>query len=336
LTAAAVTAQALPTIRSIMSTAKKIPSRKPKPAAPSQPTDQVLCLAGATRLADFIAFVQKRTVGGHQRDAGQLADTWREAARVFEALQTSQAGAADSPAVKPLSKKLQAHVEKLTTLAHFQQTFSAVPVAFGMVELDTLVVYQQHIMTGAVAKMTDSLKAPLSDAALADVCLPLSQADAGFRLAREEDGRFIFVSDNHDARFQGAQLVKPTDVKGLKVNGYSQAVLALSVGFTTNVLNVVRYGSRMVLNNGYHRAFALRQMGVTHAPCLIQVCAHWEDVGLVGSREMVDNSQIYFSTARPPLLKDYANPQLAKAFPAKAHRKEIRLSYSVETTQLDL
>jgi hypothetical protein len=319
-----------------MPTAKKTASHKAKPHAPSGQTDQVLCLAGATRLADFIAYVQKRTVGGRERDVGELADTWREAASVFEGLQTTEAGVADSPEVKPLPKGLQAHVKKLAKLTHFQQTFSATPVAFGMVELDKLVVYQQHIMAGAVTKMTDTLKTPLSDTALADVCLPLSQADAGFRLAREEDGRFIFISDNHDARFQGAQLLKPADIKGLKINGYSQAVVALSVGFTTNVLNVVRYGSRMVLNNGYHRAFALRQLGITHAPCLIQVCAHWEDVGLVGSREMVDNGTIYFSTARPPLLKDYADPLLAKAFPAKPIRKEIRLSYSVDTAQLDI
>lgn len=296
--------------------------------------DETLCLLGATRLADFITFVRERTVGGRERDKGELADLWRQAAKAFEVLQTTEAGIADASPVKSLSGALQSHVKKLAKLGHFQRTFSTVPVAFGMVELDKLVVYQQHIMTSAVAKMTDTLKAPLSDTALADLCLPLNAADAGFKVALEEDGRFIFVSDSHDARFQGAQLVKPSDIKGLKVNGHSQAVVALSFGFTTNVLNVVRYGKRMVLNNGYHRAFALRQMGVTHAPCLIQVCAHWEDVGLVGSSEMMDNGPVYFSSTRPPLLKDYANPDLVQTFPAKRLRKEIRLSYEVDTAQL--
>ena len=298
--------------------------------------NEALCLLGVTRLADFITFVRERTVGGRERDKGELADMWRQAAKAFEILQTTEAGIADAPLVKPLSGALQSHVKKLAKLAHFQRTFSAVPVAFGMVELDKLVVYQQHISSSTVSKMTDTLIAPLPDTALADLCLPLTPSDAGFRVALEEDGRFIFISDSHDARFQGAQLVKPSDVKGLKVNGHSQAVVALSVGFTTNVLNVVRYGSRMVLNNGYHRAFALRQMGVTHAPCLIQVCAHWEDVGLVGSSELMDNGPVYFSATRPPLLKDYANPELMKIFPAKRLKKEIRLTYEVNTVQLEL
>ena len=309
---------------------KQLPENCPSP----DPSDHLLCLMGVSRLAGFINFVQERTVAGRERDKGDLADAWRQSAKVFEALQTTEAGIADAPQVLPLPAMLQAHVKKLAKLAHFQHTFSAVPVAFGMVELDKLVVYQQHIMGLAVKKMTDALAAPLSDAALAGLCLPLKSADAGFKVALEEDGRFIFVSDSHDARFQGAQLLKPSDVKGLKVNGHSQAVVALSVGFTTNVLNVVRYGKRMVLNNGYHRAFALRQMGVTHAPCLIQVCAHWEDVGLVGSSEIVNNGPVYFSSARPPLLKDYANPELTRTFPAKRIRKEIRLSYEVDTAQL--
>ena len=55
-----------------------------KPTPTTNP-DQVLCLLGATRLADFITFVRERTVGGRARDKGELADLWRQAAKVFEA-----------------------------------------------------------------------------------------------------------------------------------------------------------------------------------------------------------------------------------------------------------
>ncbi len=291
---------------------------------------------GATRMADFIDFVRERAIGGRDMDRGDLADMWREASVVFNELQTTEAGAADAPQILPLSKALQAHVSKLVKLTSFQQTFSAVPVAFGMVELDKLIVSQQHIGRASVDRMVSSLPRPPSDAALAAVCLPLTAGDASFKVAHQDGERFVFVSDTHDTRFLGAQLVNPADIKGLKVNGHPQAVLALSVGFTTNVLNVVRYGTRVVLNNGYHRALALREAGVTHAPCLIQVCAHWEDVGLAGSSEMYDNGPVYFSSARPPLLRDFANPQLTRAFAARRLTREIRLTYEVDSLQIDL
>ena len=184
--------------------------------------------------------------------------------------------------------------------------------------------------------MVNGLPRPLADADLAAVCLPLTAGDASFKVAHQGGERFVFVSDTHDTRFLGAQLVNPADIKGLQVHGHAQAVLALSVGFTTNVLNVVRYGPRVVLNNGYHRALALRELGVTHAPCLIQVCAHWEDVGLAGSSEMYDNGPVYFSAARPPLLRDFANPQLTRSFAARRLTREIRLTYEVDSLQLDL
>lgn len=301
---------------------------------PQAAVDQEVCLLGVTRLPDFIEFVRERAVGGRDIDEGMLVNMWRKAAGVFAGLQVSEAGVADTPEVKPLSRKLQAHVKKLTLLPSFQASFPAVPVSFGMVELDKLIVSQQHITQSSVQKMTRALKMPLSETALAELCLPLTPDSSGFGVALEENGRYVFASDTHDARFLGAKLVKPSDIRGYAVGGHVQAVLALNVGFTTNVLNVVRFGQRMVLNNGYHRAVALRKLGITHAPCLIQVCGHWEEVGLAASQEVYHNASVYFTAPRPPLLRDYANPALTQAFATARRRKQITLTYEVDTAQL--
>lgn len=308
----------------------------PAPPRPQAPADELLCLMGATRLADFIDFVRERAVNGRTLDKAELADDWRDASDVYDELETSEAGAADKPEVLPLPPQLQAHVDELTRLPNFQSTFSSVPVAFGMVALDKLVAYQHHLTLSSVRKMLAQVPQPVDDETLAGLCLPLTAADASFRLAHDDGQKFVFVSDTHDTRFLGARLVQPADIQGFAVNGHAQAVIALSVGFTTNVLNVVRYGGRMVLNNGYHRAWALLQMGVTHAPCLIQVCAHWEDVGLVGNREIYENGPVYFSSARPPMLRDFGNPALTRVFPARRLRREIRISYEVDSLQLEL
>lgn len=298
--------------------------------------DEELCLMGVTRLAGFIEFVRRKAVDGAAIEEGKLVDMWRKAALVFSGLQTSEAGAADRPDVKPLSAAIQTHVDKLASLAQFQASFSSVPVAFGMVELDKLIVCQQHVTRSSVEKMTRTLSTPLTEDALAGLCLPLSPDASGFRVALQDDGRFIFTADTHDARFLGAQLVKPSDITGFAVCGHPQAVIALSVGFTTNVLNVIRFGQRMVLNNGYHRAMALRQMGITHAPCLIQVCSQWEEVGLAGSREMYANPAVYFTADRPPLLRDYANPHLTSKFVTRRTFKEIRVTFEIDSSQLAL
>ena len=72
------------------------PPLPPSPR-PAEPTDEEVCLMGATRLADFIDFVRERAVGGRHMDRGGRADLWREASQVYEELQGSEAGAADRP-----------------------------------------------------------------------------------------------------------------------------------------------------------------------------------------------------------------------------------------------
>lgn len=134
----------------------------PKPPLPAAPRpvdalDHELCLMGATRMSDFIDFVRERAIGGRDMDRGDLAQMWRDASAVFDELQTTEAGAADKPQILPLPKALAAHAAKLVKLPSFQQTFSAVPVAFGMVELDKLIVSQQHIGRASVDRMVASL-----------------------------------------------------------------------------------------------------------------------------------------------------------------------------------
>jgi hypothetical protein len=305
----------------------------PRPTSPAA-TDQELCLLGATGLADFLSFVQKHAVGGRSMDAGELAQQWRDAAMVYEALQQSEAGAADKPEVLPLPEALQAHVKRLLKVPSFEHTFSRVPVAFGMVPLDRLVAYQQHLTQATVDAMLASLRPPLPEGELAALCLPLEVADNGLRLLEQDASRVVFEASNHDVRFHGARVLAPAQVSGLRVSGHVQAVVGLALGGTTNVLNVVRYGSRYVLNNGYHRAWALLRLGVTHAPCVIQVCAHWEDVGLVGAGEMFHNGPVYFSQARPPMLRDFGHPQLARSFLTYRTRKQIRVTFQVETSRV--
>lgn len=306
----------------------------PRTAPPADDgTDQTLYLLGATRLPEYLDFVRERVIGGRDMDRTELADDWREAAALYRELETTEAGAADKPPVKPLPAALQRHVEALAELPNFRKTFATVPVAFGLVELDRLVVYQHRIAMHAVDRMT-ARPGPLDDAALADICLPLGTPPAAFRMVAGDDHQMVFESDNHDARFLEPQLVDPADIAGFTVNGHAQAVLALAVGFTTNVLNVVRHNNRLVLNNGYHRAYALRALGVTHAPCLIQVCSHWEDVALVASSEIYDNATLYFSAPRPPLLRDFLNPELTRRFATHRMRKQIRISFEAESIQL--
>ncbi len=301
---------------------------KSAPPSPNKTLDAELHLMGATRLGEFLQFVRQRAAGGRALNECDVADQWRAAALYYEGLQTSQASVADKPRVLPIPRAMQTHISKLSALPSFAATFSSVPIAFGMVPLAQLVCAQFDITMSTLDALKQSLQGKPSPLQLAKLCLPLEPSHGQCVVGRESHGEYVFHSNSHDLRFLGAQLVPAANIAGYQPNGHAQAAIVLGVGFSTNVLNVLRYSDRLVLNNGYHRALALLSRGISHAPCVVQVCSHWEDVGLCGMREIFDNGTVYFSKSRPPLLRDYLEPKLVSQWPLRPVRKQISIAFS--------
>lgn len=206
------------------------------------------------------------------------------------------------------------------------------PVALGMVPLADVIAMQPRInlTTTRSVKFADG---SLSDEALAEICLPLAAPPHSLRVLEQNSGGVTFTADNHDVRFLVAQ-VAPGSAVTLSGRGHVEQVLALPVGFSSNVLNIVRFKDRLVLNNGYHRALALWKRGVMHVPAIIHVCRHWEDVALAGASEIYDNAPVYFERARPPLLKDFVDRRLCVPLAVPRARKYVRIRYQVESGYL--
>jgi hypothetical protein len=282
-------------------------------------------------LSSHLRFVEDLAMAGGRPDLPEAAALWRQAQDIYRRLEVSEAGAADDPHVKVLPKTLSRHQARLEALPALRHTFNTVPVAFGMVEIDKLVVSQYTITQAIVERLRRSFSATPSPRQLAGLCLPLAPGDGAFSLAYQDESEFVFVSDAHDMRYLAATLLDPADLGGLPVPGHPRAALALSVGFSSNVMNVVRLGNRVVLNNGHHRALALRALGVRHLPCIIQVCSSFAELREAAPAEIFDNSDLYFESPRPPLLRDYDHPGLVQRLHAPRLRRQLRLTVKVES-----
>jgi hypothetical protein len=318
---------------------QRMPTRKSKAVTTgtdsSGPhTTEELCLMGPRHLRTHLQFIEESIVAGVLPTLAELADFWRTATAVYRELEVSEPGAADDPGIGPLPRSIEAHVAKLLQQPVFRQTFDTVPVAFGMVELDKMIVSQYSLTRSVLERLRARHASRPTPKQLAEICLPLAPRDDECRLASRDDGEFVFVSGAHDMRFLGATLIDPAGIEGLTVQGHARAVVALSVGFSTNVLNVIRLGNRVVLNNGHHRAYALRAMGLTHVPCVIQVCASHEELREAASREICDNSDLYYESPRPPLLRDFDRPDLACALKSARLQRQVRVRFKFESRQL--
>ncbi len=287
---------------------------------------------GPRHLTEHLQLLEDHAPEGHEPDLGEAAGFWRSAWAAYEGLQTTEAGAADGATVRALPRPMQAHVDQLVTLPVLRECYGTVPIAFGLVDLDRLVVSQYHLTRSIVDRLLASFVRRPAGKDLAALCLPLEGGTVPCRTVIRDEREFVFAAPAHDLRFLGASLIDPATVPGLSRHGHLGAVLALSVGFSSNLLNVVLYRGRYVLNNGHHRAHSLRAMGVRWAPCLIQPCASFEDLRQAATAEVIDNDELYFDTPRPPLLRDFDRPELARTVTSRPLQRIVRLRFEHDST----
>jgi hypothetical protein len=83
------------------------------------------------------------------------------------------------------------------------------------------------------------------------------------------------------------------------------------------------------LNNGYHRACALLELGVTHAPCVVQTVTRRDELDITAKPIVARDPGYFFNGKRPPLLKDFADPHICKTFPIRKVSRIIEVQIEV-------
>ena len=116
--------------------------------------------------------------------------------------------------------------------------------------------------------------------------------------------------------------------------GRPVAVLGLAIGYGSNFLNVLHVENRLVLGNGSHRAYALRDLGVTQIPCLVQRVTRRDELDIVASGDLASSPDRYLKSARPPMLRDYFDPALRKIVPVYRKNRVVRIQFGVEQTDI--
>ena len=145
---------------------------------------------------------------------------------------------------------------------------------------------------------------------------------------------YTMVSTSTDFRFLEAQIIQPQNVSSLDSTGRPVAVLGIAIGYGSNFLNVLHVENRLVLGNGSHRAYALRDLGITEIPCLVQRVTRREELELVAAGDLASSPDRYLKSARPPMLRDYFDPALRKIVPVYRKKRVVRIQFGVEQTDI--
>jgi hypothetical protein len=138
------------------------------------------------------------------------------------------------------------------------------------------------------------------------------------------------MSPSNDIRFLGTMKLQAANIKDYPPPGNIVGVLGIAIGFGSNFLNALYVGKRLILNNGSHRAYALRKLGVTHVPCIIQHASSLENLEILAASKVIDKSDYFLKNPRPSMLKDYFDSRLHKVIPVHRQLKQIIVKFEVD------
>lgn len=306
-----------------------IPRPSDGPPMENGASEQALWLLGQPALRQYLEFVKEMVVGGESADPAALNDEWRSANDYYQQLEKREYGIADKVDCRDLDPSLAALADQVRADVRFRHTFDVVPARFGMVELDRLVVAQKQVTLDLIDGLAARLGPAPEPSALFQFCLPLGLPDTPVQVYRVSSQRFVFRSASQDVRFHESVSLRPEQIQGYDTFGPMVGVVGAVIGFGSNFLNVISVGKRLLLHDGYHRACALRKLGITHAPCIIQTVTHPEEIDIVAKRRVAEDPEFYFHTARPPLLKDFFDPKIRKLVRAHKMLRTIEVSFKV-------
>lgn len=292
---------------------------------------ELLWLLGQPELEDYLDFVKRKVVGGDQLPAKALSDEWRTANDLFHALESAEAGIADSIECRPLPPESEAAQQQLRADRYFRAAYDALPATIEMVELDKLIVSQNHVAPLFAEEQARCLSPHPSLDALFRFCLPLTRESPTVRMQRLSSERYLFSCASSDLRAQDAILLHSEQCVGIDSHGPIAAMVGLAVGFGPNFMTAIRSDSRLLLNNGYHRAYGLRALGITHAPCIVETVTRVSELRLTASHSVTSNPAFFFRASRPPLLKDFFNPALTKRLAVRPMETTIEVEVKMRS-----
>lgn len=287
-----------------------------------------LYLVGRPPLKQFLRFVRKNAVNPPAE--GDLIDRWQAARVLVSQLERDEAGVADDPPITKMGPEYTPQLIEFLKDPLVRHGFNSVPTEVAIIDLDRLVVYQEHIDVTFARQLERKLGPSPSGEEIFRFCLPYDHPPPPVKWARAGHDKFVFLSPSNDLRFLGPMQLQPAHIRDVPPPGALAGVAGLAVGFGSNFLNAIYVEKRLVLNNGSHRAYALRRLGVRHVPCIIQHVSSRDELEVVGPFDARRSPELYLGHARPPMLKDYLDPRLHVVMPVQRRLRQVTIRFEVE------
>jgi hypothetical protein len=283
---------------------------------------------GVATLAEVTGMIRSQCTDEEVGNLDTIVTEWREASRRFQELVQRESGLPETIAITEVDDSTQSELREIASDTLFRKSFSLLPFEFKMVEIGKLVAPQRLVNLDYVGQLKSALPKDPSHLELVKFCLKQSQAPPVPKMMQLAQNAFAFSSPSQDFRFLGGY-PKPLDrgdVEASTGGGLPVAAITLLLGYGASTCNAFRVGSRLVLNNGFHRMFALESMGVKNAPILVQ---RVENPDLEFPAQVAGLPKDYLlENPRPVLMRDFVDTALIRTIHVKPRMMNIQIAWN--------
>lgn len=270
-------------------------------------------LTGRPPLARFVRFIRSKTLGGLGANEAELAKEWRQGRDIVRELETAERGWADDHELLPLPEEMAPLAERGMNRPSMQRLKNYAPRRWCLVEIDRLVVFQQHINLRFVEEIRAALpRTPTPEDIIRTAAGNVEQRRPVVRTLQSEDGTYSFSSTSNDLRFLDVVNLDAGCIRDFEPSGCASSAVVIFVGFSDNLISAVHANNRVILTNGTHRVYALRALGITHVPCVVTHASREEEYEFILPGEVKADRDPYLKAPRPPVFKDYFDPRIVK------------------------
>jgi hypothetical protein len=256
----------------------------------------------------------------------EILQSWYALQPKVRELTKAESGIADTIGLAPVPSEHQPTIQSFSSDPLFRKTFSHLPISFAVVEVDKLVAPQRTVNLDYVDRLLQRYPESPTMEDLLRTCLSPRREMDPIQHLEVAPNTHVFSSPNSDIRFLGA-FVKTLTLEDLDyavMGGLPAAAVVAFVGYGGAPVNVLRAGQRVVLNNGFHRVYALRSLGVDHIPVVLQEV---RNVQLEFPPQVAGLPREYLLSApRPVLMKDFFQPDFTVTLKAKERIKTVTVS----------
>src|SRR5215469_14271663 len=286
-------------------------------------------LMGAMLRQHLLATVRLWCIPSELGRVEAIGQAWSAASSRMTQLVQSEAGAADSIVVADPPVTVKGRLEQIASDPLFRASFSALPASFKVVEIDRLVAPQREVNLDYVDEITARIPGPgVED--LLEFCVGPRSAPPEWKVLQTAQNQLLVTSKSIDLRFLGGfrKPITEDDVAVAHTGGQPVEAVTLLIGYGAASINVFSVGNRMILNNGFHRVFALRSKGITRMPVVVQSVAQ-SDIEF--PNELLGLSREYLvHNPRPVLLRDFFDDSLTVELRLAPRRKTVKIGWGGE------